>query len=223
MSRSAENSYITIPGYRINSLTASELHLIWSAVEKFGIERIRFTPGSQLAVSGLTAELVADFVSYVRPLLSPLPTNGITSIFSCNEGGECKNGCISTATLVEKLGTLELPQPMPAKIKAAVAGCPRCCTMPLLRDIGFIPASGKARTWHVYFGGHGGRTPRIGDLIGESLSLDECLDLVRRALFVYQREAKAQTRISGFMRTTSVEIFLKKVEKSGSLDSGQGI
>ncbi len=184
MSRSIENKFITIPGYRVNSLTAAELHTIWSAVEKFGIERIRITPGSQIAVSGLAADQVAE--------------------------------------LVEKLGALELPQPMPARIKVAVAGCPRCCTMPRLRDIGFIPASVKARTWHVYFGGHGGRIPRIGDLIGASLTLDDSLDLARRALLVYQHEAEPQTRTSGFMRTTSLEIFLKKVEKVHLLTQVKG-
>lgn len=222
MSRSVENKFITIPGYRVNSLTAAELHTIWSAVEKFGIERIRITPGSQIAVSGLAADQVAEFVSCIRPLLTPLPTNGLTSVFSCNQWGECKNGCLSTAELVEKLGALELPQPMPARIKVAVAGCPRCCTMPRLRDIGFIPASVKARTWHVYFGGHGGRIPRIGDLIGASLTLDDSLDLARRALLVYQHEAEPQTRTSGFMRTTSLEIFLKKVEKVHLLTQVKG-
>jgi NAD(P)H-nitrite reductase large subunit len=222
MSHSAENKFITIPGYRITSLTAAELRTLWSAVEKFGIERIRVTPGSQIAVSGLAVDLVAEFVSCIRPLLIPLPTNGLTSVFSCNQWGECKNGCIPTAELVEKLGALELPQPMPARIKVAVAGCPRCCTMPRLRDIGFIPASVKTRTWHVYFGGHGGRIPRIGDLIGASLTLDESLELTRRALLVYQQEAAPQARTSGFMRTTSLENFLKKVEKADLLTQVKG-
>lgn len=223
MPGSSQNSFTTISGYKIGLLNSSELKLLWETVEQFGVEQIRFTPGSQISVWGIAEDRFADFVNQLKPLLKPLPINGITSIYSCNEHGECKNGCNATGKVVEMLCSLDLPQPMPARIKAAVAGCPRCCTMPRLRDIGMIPASAKAHTWHVYFGGHGGRLPRIADPIGEYLSLDESLALIRRALIVYQREAKEKMRTSSYMRTTTLDSFQKKIEKIASLDSGQGI
>jgi NAD(P)H-nitrite reductase large subunit len=223
MPGSSQNSFTTISNYQIGYLKGLELKLLWETVERFSIEQIRFTPGSQIAVSGLAEDRLEEFVNQLKPLLKPLPTNGITSIYNCNENGECKNGCMATGRVVEKLCSLNLPQPMPARIKAAVAGCPRCCTMPRLRDIGMIPASAKARTWHVYFGGHGGRIPRIADPIGEYLSLEESLALIRRALSVYQREAKQKMRTSSYLRTTTLDSFLKKIEKIASLDSGQGI
>ena len=196
--------------------------MLWSTVEKFNVERIRFSSGSQIAVSGLAAEQLAAFVNDLIPLLKPQPDNGLTSILNCNDCGECKNGCISTGELVKKLASLELPQPMPGRIKVAVAGCPRCCTMPRLRDIGFIPASAKAETWNIFFGGNGGRTPRIGDQIGAHVTLEESLDLVQRALTLYQREAGDKMRTSGYLRTMVLEEFLKKIEKITSIDSGQG-
>lgn len=223
MPGSPQNSFTTISSYKIGALNASELKLLWETVEQFGIEQIRFTPGSQITVSGLAEDQLAEFVNQLKPLLNPLPTNGITSIYNCNELGECKNGCINTGKVVEMLCSLNLPQPMPARIKAAVAGCPRCCTMPRLRDIGMIPASSRAHTWHVYFGGHGGRIPRIADPIGEHLDLDESMALIRRALIVYQSEAKKKMRTSGYLRSTTLDSFLKKIHKIASLDSGQGI
>ncbi|RZW12969.1 MAG: hypothetical protein EX260_11725, partial [Desulfobulbaceae bacterium] len=215
--------FTTISNYQIGLLNGSELKLLWETVEQFGIEHIRFTPGSQITVSKLAEDQLTEFVNTLKPLLKPLPTNGITSIYNCNEHGECRKGCITTGKIVKKLSSLDLPQPMPARIKAAVAGCPRCCTMPRIRDIGMIPASARASTWHVYFGGHGGRIPRIADLIGEHLSLDESLALVRRALIVYQSEAKVKTRTSSYLRTTTLNSFLEKIGKITSLDSGQGI
>ena len=223
MSGPSKNSFTTISSYQIGSLSASELKLLWKTVEQFNIGQIRFTPGSQITVSGLAEERIGEFVDQLKPLLKPLPTNGITSIYNCNEHGECRNGCIATGKVVKMLCSLDLPQPMPARIKAAVAGCPRCCTMPRLRDIGMIPASARARTWHVYFGGHGGRIPRIADTIGEHLSLDESLALIRHALIVYQSEAIEKMRTSGYLRTTTIDSFLDKIEKISTLDSGQGI
>ena len=223
MPGSSQNSFTTISGYKIGLLSPSQLKLLWESVELFGIEQIRFTPGSQIKVSGLDDDRLPDFINRLKPLLTPLPNNGITSIYNCNECGECNNGCMATEEVVKKLCSLELPQPMPARIKVAVAGCPRCCTMPRLRDIGMIPASAREGTWHVYFGGHGGRIPRIADLVGAHLTLDESLDLVRRTLSVYQNEAAKKMRTSAYLRTTTLDDFLKKVGKVASLDSGQGI
>ena len=220
---SSQTSFTTISSYRIGSLDASELKLLWETIEQFNIEQIRFTPGAQISVSGLAEDRFTDFVNQLTPLLKPQPTNGISSIYNCNEHGECKNGCIATGQAVEMLCSLDLPHPMPARIKAAVAGCARCCTMPRLRDVGMIPASARARTWHVYFGGHGGRIPRIADPIGEHLSLDESVALIHRALVVYQSEATEKMRTSHYLRTTTLESFQKKIEKIASLDSGQGI
>ncbi|MGI9536203.1 MAG: hypothetical protein ACR2PB_03975 [Desulfocapsaceae bacterium] len=222
MSTIPANRFKTIRGYRIAALSSSDLKMLWAAVEKFRVEGIRFTPGSQIAVSGLADEQFHAFISYLKPLLKPQPKDGIISIFNCNDCGECKNGCIKTGELVAKLDSLELPQPLPARIKVAVAGCPRCCTMPKLRDIGFIAASAKAQTWNIYFGGNGGRTPRIADQIGANLSVEEGLDLIQRALTVYQREAGDKMRTSAYLRNTPLKLFLKKLEKNTSIDSGQG-
>lgn len=213
----------TISGYRFDSLSGDDLKILWSAVDKFKIDRIRFTSGSQIAVRGLADTQYAAFLSYLQPLLIPQPNNGISSIFNCNDCGECKNGCSKTGELVDRLGSLDLPQPMPGRIKVAVSGCPRCCTMPRLRDIGFIPASPTTQTWNVFFGGNGGRKPRIGDQIGANLSLFESLDLVRRALTVYQGEAEDRMRSADYLRSVGLENFLKKIEKVASIDSGQRI
>lgn len=223
MSSIPPHKFTTISGYRLGVLSRDDLKILWSAAEKYTIDRIRFTSGSQIAVSGLAAEQLTAFVSDLIPLLEPLPENGISSILNCNQCGECKNGCISTGELVKRLRSLALPQPMPARIKVAVAGCPRCCTMPRIRDVGFIPASVKAQTWNVFFGGNGGRNPRIADQIGANLTLEESLVLVQQALIVYQKEAGNKMRTSGYLRTAILKDFLKKLEKCTSIDSGQGM
>ncbi len=223
MSPTSLPKFKTISGYRVDSLSSDDLKILCSAVDKFNIDRVRFTPGSQIAVTGLVDDQYAAFLSCLKPLLKPQPNNGISSIIRCNDCGECKNGCISTGELIDRLGALKLPHPMPGRIKVAVSGCSRCCTMPRLRDIGFIPASATSRTWNLFFGGNGGRKPRIADQIGANLTLFQSLDLVRRALTVYQREAEDRLRTADYLRSVGLENFLKKIEKVASLDSGQGI
>lgn len=179
----------------------------------FGVDRIRFTPGSQLSVSGLNDEQFDNFTRFITPFLKPLPDNGISAIFSCNECADCRNGIADTSVIIEELTRMRLPQPMPARVKVAVAGCGRCCTMPRMRDVGFIPASAKTPGWNVFFGGNGGRKPRVGDQIGTGLSVDESIELARQALTVYQKMAREKMRTSAFLRELSLEEFLILVKK----------
>ncbi len=206
-------TFRTISGWRLSSLSASDLELLQTGVKKFEVERIRFAPGSQLNVSGLADERFESFCRFIEPLLQPPPTNGITSILSCNDCSSCKNGMIDSQNLVAGLSELDLPQPLPAKIKIGVAGCQRCCTMPRLRDVGFIPASARAKRWNISFGGNGGRNPRIGDLIGTNLSELEALDLAQKALIIYQQEASDKMRTAAYLREKTVENFLKILSK----------
>lgn len=213
MYSSSKKRFSLICGYRLEPLSAADLKLLYEGVSAFGVEKVRFTPGSQLGVSGLDDEQLDSFTRFIFPLLEPLPDNGITAIFSCNDCGECNNGMGDTNVIVERLSNMKLPQPMPSKIKVAVAGCPRSCTMPRVRDVGFIPASAKTPAWNVFFGGSGGSKPRIGDLIGAGLGVDESLELVNRALTVYQKNAENKMRTSAFLEEVSLEKFLKIIKK----------
>jgi len=213
--------YTAISGYTVDSLSVDDLELLQEALGKFEVTRLRLTSGSQLGVEGLPQEQTETFRRFIAPLLTPLPQNGITSILTCSDCSRRGSGSDQKQQLISALSSLELPRPMPGKIKVAVAGCPRCCTMPRIRDIGLIPGSVHLNRWHISFGGNGGRKPRIGDLIGTNLSTSESIELIRRALVVYQQGAGPKMRTADYLRTTTAAIFLKKIQNVQSIDSGQ--
>lgn len=211
-----------ISGYRIEPFSETDLKLLGEGMTTFGVDRIRFTPGSQLSVSGLNDEQVDSFTRFILPLLKPLPDNGISAIFSCNECADCRNRMVDTNIIIEELTRMTLPQPMPAKVKVAVAGCVRCCTMPRMRDVGFIPASAETSGWNVFFGGNGGRKPRVGDRIGTGLSVDESIKLACQALTLYQKIARDKMRTSTFLSELTLKEFLKMVKKIDQLTQVKG-
>jgi NAD(P)H-nitrite reductase large subunit len=212
MSPSDPPLYMTISGYRLRSLDPSGLEHLLLGVKNFGVERIRLSGASQLSVAGLSETELEKFCRFIDPLLRPDPVNGIASILSCNDCGGCRNTIIDSRSIVQKLAEMKLPQPLPAKIKIGVAGCMRCCTMPRIRDVGLIPASARTGHWNVYFGGNGGRRPRIGNLIGTNLSERDCLELIRSALIIYQREADTNMRTAEYLRKATPEVFLEKLD-----------
>jgi NAD(P)H-nitrite reductase large subunit len=203
----------TIPSLNLSTFTTDDLEKLSSAGRYFNIDRIRFTPGGQLAVSGVAEEDLPELTALLGEFMHSMPDNGIGTIFACPGCNDCKHGLRDTSEIASKIQNLDLPLPLPAKVKIAVAGCTRCCTMPRLRDIGLIPAGGDAGEWHLYFGGNGGSKPRISDCIGENLSPDETLKYIRISLSIYQQCAKPGIRTSRFIETTGFESFRKKLEK----------
>lgn len=203
----------TIGGYQLSPLSRNDLKHLSEAADACKIERLRFTPSSQIAVSCASEEQFSQFSQRIKPILKPLPTNGISTIFCCGGCNDCDHGLADTDHLASLMQTMDLPVPMPAKLKVAIAGCPRCCTMPRLRDIGLSPYSGKSRKWNLSFGGNGGIKPRIGDVLGTGLGLDEVFALIHKAVTLYQKEAKSGMRTAAYVEHVSKEVFLEKLHQ----------
>lgn len=97
----------------------------------------------------------------------------------------------------------------PAKVKVGISACIRCCTLPKIRDVGFI---GTPRGWELYFGGNGGYSPRIGNCIASGLQATLAVRYAAACLNVYCNDTKKNMRTSRFMETTDQISFLQKVE-----------
>lgn len=194
--------------------TLADLEKLGNAGRRFNIEKMRFTPGGQLAVSGIVDKDIPEFTALLSQFMQPIPENGISVILACPGCNDCKHGLRDTTDIAEKLQNLHISQPLPAKVKIAIAGCPRCCTMPRLRDIGLIPAAGASGGWHLYFGGNGGANPRISDRIAENLSTDQSLEYIKHCLDVYKKNAQPGMRTSRFIEAIGIAAFIKKTEKT---------
>ena len=108
----------------------------------------------------------------------------------------------------QRIKNLEFQTSMPAKVKVAVAGCPRCCTMPFVRDIGLIPANGG---WTLTFGGNGGGKPRIGDILAKKIPENEVIRLVYKSLLIYCEHAGARQRTSRFIEKFGIQRFKEQL------------
>ncbi|NNK96687.1 MAG: hypothetical protein HKP41_20245 [Desulfobacterales bacterium] len=197
-----------IPNLQLPTLSINDLESLHTICKEFNIEHIRLTPGNQLSLSNLDEADNQALIKKLSTVMKPMPTNGITSIHTCADCTTCDNTTLDTSQITAQLENLILPTPMPAKIKVAVAGCKRCCTMPLVRDIGLTPIG---KRWRLSFGGNGGRNPRIADIIAEGLNEIEAIDLTRRCLVVYQKHADRNMRTSAFIDKFGLITFKDKI------------
>lgn len=216
MTVQTRKSFRTIQGYALPLLTPDDLGRLHDLCVQFNIELIRFTPGSQLAVSGIDNASFQKFCDALIPFMEPLTTNGMI-IHGCNDHSHCPHEFGDTSSIVKRLAELELEQPLPAKIKVGVAGCYRCCTMVRVRDVGIYSAAKNSFKWNVSFGGNGGYNPRIGDLIATDLNEDEAIEMVYQALSAYRQHGRKRERTAPFLSRYGIENFLDEIKKNDTI------
>jgi nitrite reductase (NADH) large subunit len=91
----------------------------------------------------------------------------------------------------------------PAKLKFAVAGCPRNCSEALCKDFGVV-AVGDGR-WDIYVGGAAGAHIRRGDLLATVDSGDAVLTVAGRFIQYYRENAKWLERTYDFVPRLGLE------------------
>lgn len=124
----------------------------------------------------------------------------------CPTPEKCKYAIGQSDTLESALSRKLSGMKLPAKVKIAIAGCSRCCTMPKVRDVGLIATH---KGWKLYIGGNGGNRPRIGDLVEKNLSIEKAVQLSYNCMEIYSKYASTRMRTSSFLEKHGIA-FLKK-------------
>jgi NAD(P)H-nitrite reductase large subunit len=202
-----EKKFRIIPNLTLPSVTPHELEALLAATNRFNIQQLRFTANNQIAVSGVEDSDLPGLIRHLERFMTEMGSGDLT-VISCQGCSNCTCNTGTALSLEHRLRNLTVEEPLPAKVKVAVAGCPRCCTMPFVRDIGLIPVNGS---WKLIFGGNGGAKPRIGDIIAEKLQEDEVLKVIHTCLHIYCTHARKKQRTSRFIETFGIEQFKEKV------------
>lgn len=195
-------TYTTVPGLNMALFTPEELEQIIGLIKKYEVPMVKVTSAQRLALLGMDEKLLKQFEKDIEQFVHVPAKNGISFVQACPGKKWCKYGVKETLSLKKKLEQLSFEEPLRAKVKAAIAGCRMCCTAPKVRDIGLI-ASKKG--WSLIFGGNGGNNARIGDEVISGLSEDEAVEIVKKCLIYYQKNAKYNTRTARFMERFGVE------------------
>jgi nitrite reductase (NADH) large subunit len=91
----------------------------------------------------------------------------------------------------------------PAKLKLAVAGCPRNCAEAYVKDVGVVAVEGGR--WEIYVGGAAGAHVRKGDLLATVDDADTVVLLVGRFLQYYRANAKWLERSYDFVPRVGID------------------
>ena len=91
----------------------------------------------------------------------------------------------------------------PAKLKLAVAGCPRNCSEAMVKDVGAVAVEGGR--WEIYVGGAAGAHVRKGDVLCTVGSHEEVLRITGRFMQYYREHARWLERTYDFVPRVGLE------------------
>lgn len=191
-----------VPRLPLGVITPDQLEAYAQAMRRYGIPHARLTSGQRLALPGVRPEDRADLLAMLGLEEDGAAAHGGGLAQACPGAGGCKNGLRDTQSMALRLEALLSGLSLPAKVRAGISGCPRCCAESRVRDIGLV---GGKNGWSVFFGGNAGAKPRAADELAKGLDDDAALELVERVLAHYAAHAGKHQRTARFVEAAGIE------------------
>ena len=180
--------------------------------EKYHAKYVKLTGSQRIALMGVREDDIDSIWAEIGDSKKAIGPS-VRSIKVCPGTLMCKRAVQDSAALGMALDQAYYGQPMPAKFKMGVSGCPNCCSDSWMKDVGFF---GGAKGFRVTVGGKGGGAPRIGTELADGISKDEAVRLVGRILELYRKEGIEKERIGKFIDRIGMERFRSIVLDPGA-------
>ncbi|TQF68407.1 NAD(P)/FAD-dependent oxidoreductase [Rhodococcus spelaei] len=183
-----DGTFSVVPQMKGGVTTPDQLRRIADVADKYEVPLVKVTGGQRIDLLGIRKEDLPKVWGDLGMPSGYAYGKSMRTVKTCVGSDFCRFGLgDSTAlgiALEERFQGLETP----AKLKLAVAGCPRNCSEALCKDLGVVSV-GDGR-WEVYVGGAAGAHIRKGDLLATVDSADAVLQLAGRFIQFYREDAK---------------------------------
>jgi len=195
-------TYAIVPRTPVGIVTPENLESIANVARKYGVPVIKITSGQRFALVGIKREDVDEVWRDLGMDVGKAIELCLHYVQACPGTEVCSFGMQDSLALGMKIEEFFIGMDLPAKVKIGVSGCPMCCGESFVRDIGVF---GKKSGWNLVVGGSSARRPRVGDLVGESLSEEEVIPLIKRTLEYYRENGKKRERMARFVDRIGIE------------------
>ncbi len=201
-------TYAVVPHIPAGICTPDVLRKIADVADRYGSTALKLTSAQRIAIVGLNKEDVPKVWADLG--MPPGHAAGlcVRSIKVCPGSTFCKRGVKDAVALGLELDKRYHGLELPAKFKLAVAGCANKCTDAANVDLGFM---GMQYGFHAYVGGHGGVKPRPADLLAESLSQEQALNVADKVISYFKAMGRPEERIGRMVERMGLDQFKRAV------------
>lgn len=197
-----KTTYAIVPRTPVGLVRPEDLEAIAEVARKYNIPVIKITSGQRFALVGMQKEDVDSIWEDLNMDVGKATELCLHYVQACPGTAVCKYGVQDSLGLGMEIEKFFTGMDLPAKVKIGVSGCSFCCGESFVRDIGIF---GKKKGWTFIVGGSSARRPRIGDVLIESLSEKEVIDLTKATLKYYRGKAKKRERMARFVDRIGIE------------------
>ncbi|GGC74930.1 NAD(P)/FAD-dependent oxidoreductase [Hoyosella rhizosphaerae] len=198
-----DGTFSVVPQMKGGVTTPDQLRKIADVADKYNVPMVKVTGGQRIDLLGIKKEDLPKVWGDLGMPSGFAYGKSMRTVKTCVGSDFCRFGLGDSTQLgiqlEERLQGLETP----AKLKMAVAGCPRNCSEALCKDFGVV-AVGDGR-WEIYIGGAAGAHIRKGDLFATVNSPEEVLQLAGRFVQYYRENAKWLERTYDFVPRVGLE------------------
>ena len=205
-----KETYAIVPRMPMGVLTPEILEKLARVARKYDVRIIKITSGQRIALVGIKPQDVNNAWNDLELEVGPAEGLCVHYVQACPGTETCKFGQGDSLGLAAKIEKMYVGKKdfIPAKTKFGISGCKLNCAESFVRDIGAFAAPDG---WTVVVGGNSGGRPRIGNVIAEKLSEEETIELMKRILDYYAKNAKQRERLPRFTERIGTEEFKKAV------------
>lgn len=205
-----KETYAIVPRIPMGILTPEILEKLAKVARKYSVRIIKITSGQRIALIGFKPQEIQSAWKDLGMEVGPAEGLCVHYVQACPGTETCKFGQQDSLGLAAKIEKIYVGEKdfIPAKTKFGISGCRLNCAESYSRDIG---AFATAEGWTVVVGGNSGGRPRIGNVIAEKFSEEETLDLIKRCLDYYAKNANQRERMPRFIERIGIEEFKKVV------------
>lgn len=205
-----KETYAIVPRIPMGVLTPEILENLAKVARKYKVRIIKITSGQRIALVGIKPGDVDNAWKDLTMEVGPAEGLCVHYVQACPGTETCKFGQRDSLGLASRIEKMYVGKEdfIPAKTKFGISGCRLNCAESFLRDIGAYAAP---EGWTVVVGGNSGGRPRIGDVIAEKLSEEQTLELIKKCLDYYSKNARARERLPRFIQRIGIQEFKKSV------------
>jgi NAD(P)H-nitrite reductase large subunit len=205
-----KETYAIVPRIPMGVLTPGILENLAKVARKYKVRIIKITSGQRIALVGIKPGDVDNAWKDLSMEVGPAEGLCVHYVQACPGTETCKFGQRDSLGLASRIEKMYVGKEdfIPAKTKFGISGCRLNCAESFLRDIGAYAAP---EGWTVVVGGNSGGRPRIGDVIAEKLSEEQTLELIKKCLDYYSKNARARERLPRFIQRIGIQEFKKSV------------
>lgn len=202
-----ENKKFIAPHFRGGVVAPADLRKIADICEKFPESKIKLA--GEIIIGGIKdGQKNEDCRAMLNLPLYGVAGFSVRPVKLCAGGYICDNNVQDSFGLGIKLDEKFSGRKLPFKMIISVSGCGRCCSEPLVKDIGIVATQ---QGYSLFVGGAAGRGPRIAMKLREHLGENEVIDIVERIVNVYEKKGKTPERLGFFIEKMGFEKFKEEL------------